>query len=60
MPLFLLLLWGARRGHSVVAPDAMALASIAVWAAITMFGLVWIAIGSGGSRDGTVQDALRQ
>ena len=30
--LFLLLLWEALRGQSVVAPDATALASVAMWA----------------------------
>ena len=33
--LFLLLLWQALRGQSVVAPDATALASIAIWALVT-------------------------
>jgi hypothetical protein len=40
--LFLLLLWEALRGRSVVAPDAAALASIAIWAAVTMLALGWI------------------
>jgi hypothetical protein len=34
--LFLLLLWQALRGRSVVAPDASALASIAIWAVVTV------------------------
>ena len=51
--LFLLLLWEALRGQSVVAPDAMALASIAVWAAVTVLVLGLIGLGSrGASRDG--------
>jgi hypothetical protein len=51
--LFLVLLWEALRGQSVVAPDAMALASIAIWAAVTVFVLGWIGLGSrGASRDG--------
>ena len=51
--LFLLLLWEALRGQSVVAPDAMALASIAIWAAVTVLALGWIGFGSrGASRDG--------
>ena len=33
--LFVLLLWEALRGHSVVAPDGLALAALAVWAAAT-------------------------
>jgi len=49
--LFLLLLWEALRGQSVVAPDA--LASIAIWAAVTVLTLGWIGLGSrGASRDG--------
>ncbi len=51
--LFLLLLWEALRGQSVVVPDAMALASIAIWAVATVLVLGWIGLGSGGaSRDG--------
>jgi hypothetical protein len=51
--LFLLLLWGAVRGQSLVAPDAAALASIVSWAVITMLVLAWIGVGSRrGSRDG--------
>ena len=44
--LFLLLLWEALRGRSVVAPDATALASIAIWAAVTVLLLGWIGAGS--------------
>ena len=40
--LFLLLLWGALRGQSVVAPDATALASLAMWAVGTAIVLVRI------------------
>lgn len=51
--LFLLLLWEALRGKSVVAPDAMALASIAIWAMVTALVLGWIGISSrAASRDG--------
>jgi hypothetical protein len=51
--LFLLLLWEALRGQSIVAPDATALASIAIRAALTMLLLGWIALGSSrASRDG--------
>jgi hypothetical protein len=51
--LFLLLLWEALRGQSVVAPDAMALASIAIWAAVTALALGWIGLRSrGASPDG--------
>jgi hypothetical protein len=50
--LFLLLLWEALRGHSLVAPDATALASIAIWAVVTALVLVWIGLRScGASRD---------
>ncbi|HEX3157539.1 MAG TPA: hypothetical protein VHQ45_03435 [Gemmatimonadaceae bacterium] len=50
--LFLLLLWEALRAQSVVAPDAMALASIAIWAAGTLLAFGWIGLGSrGASRD---------
>jgi hypothetical protein len=44
--LFLLLLWGALRGQSVVAPDATVLASMALWAAFTVLVLGWIGAGS--------------
>jgi hypothetical protein len=51
--LFLLLLWQALRGQSVVAPDATALASIAVWALVTVVALGWIGLGAReASRDG--------
>ena len=44
--LFLLLLWEALRGHSVVAPDATALASIVIWAALTVFMLGVVSRGA--------------
>jgi hypothetical protein len=50
--LFALLLWEALRGQSVVAPDATALASVAIWAILTAIVLLWIFIGS--------RDASRQ
>ena len=50
--LFLLLLWEALRGHSIAAPDATTLASIAIWGAVTVLALGWIGLGSRGtSRD---------
>jgi hypothetical protein len=50
--LFLLLLWGALRGQSLVAPDATAGASIAIWAAATILVLGRIGVRArGGSRD---------
>jgi hypothetical protein len=51
--LFLLLLWQALRGTSVVAPDATAVAAIAAWALMTLVALGWIALGAReASRDG--------
>jgi hypothetical protein len=51
--LFLVLLWQALRGQSVVALDATALASIVIWAALTVFVLGWIGVRSrGASRNG--------
>ena len=44
--LFLLLLWQALRGHSIVAPDGLALTSITIWAAGSMLMLGWIGLGS--------------
>ena len=46
--LFLLLLWQALRGQSIVAPDGMAVASIAMWAAVTMLTFGWIELASRG------------
>jgi len=42
--LFALLLWQALRGESVVAPDAAAVTSLAIWAALTLLALGWIGI----------------
>jgi len=44
--LFLVLLIGALRGQSVVAPDAMVLASMAIWAALTALMFGWIGLAS--------------
>jgi hypothetical protein len=55
--LFLLLLWEALRGQSVVAPDAMALVTIASWAAVTVLALGWIGVASRGAGDGLVRRA---
>jgi hypothetical protein len=44
--LFLLLLWEALRGHSLLAPDATALAAIGAWAAVTALVLGWIVVRS--------------
>lgn len=41
--LFLLLIWHAMRGQSIVSPDATAVATLGVWAATTAVGLFWIA-----------------
>jgi hypothetical protein len=51
--LFLLLLWEALRGESIIAPDGIALASIGIWAAVTVVVIGWIGFGSrGASYDG--------
>ncbi len=47
--LFLLLLWAALRGQSIVAPDATALVSLAIWALVSVLALGWIGFGSGGA-----------
>ena len=47
--LFVLLLWGALRGQSVVAPDATALTSMALWAVVTVLTFGWISLGSRGA-----------
>ena len=44
--LFLLLLWEALRGRSVVAPDMTALVSLALWAVTTALAVGWIGLGS--------------
>ncbi len=44
--LFVLLVWEALRGQSIVAPDAMALVSLAIWAAVTGLALGWIGLAS--------------
>ena len=44
--LFLLLLWGALTGQSVVAPDAAWLTAIAIWGVVTLLVLGWIGLGS--------------
>jgi len=44
--LFLLLLSGALRGQSVVAPDEFTLGAFATWAGLTALALAWIGLGS--------------
>jgi hypothetical protein len=44
--LFLLLLWEALRGRSVVAPDRLALVSIAIWGAVSVLIIGWIGVRS--------------
>jgi hypothetical protein len=44
--LFLLLLWQALRGQSLLAPDATALAAMLIWAVVTLFVLGWIGAAS--------------
>jgi hypothetical protein len=46
--LYVLLLWAALRGQSLVAPDAAALASLTIWAALTVLTLGWIGLASRG------------
>jgi hypothetical protein len=43
------LLFGALRGHSIVAPDETTLTSIALWAVITVLVLGWVRLGSRGA-----------
>ena len=43
--LFVLLLWEALSGQSVVAPDGMVLASLAMWGALTVAALGWTGLG---------------
>ena len=43
---FLLLLWGALRGQSLVAPDAASLGAVAIWSVITVIVFAWIRVGS--------------
>jgi hypothetical protein len=40
--LFGILLWGALRGQSIVAPDGTMLAALAVWLVVTLSALGWI------------------
>jgi hypothetical protein len=57
--LFLLLLWEALQGQSVVAPDTTALASIAIWGLATMLVLGWIGLGArDAARDGSNRMAV--
>jgi hypothetical protein len=46
LTLFLLLLWEALRGVSVVAPDALAVTTFMLWTALTMFAIGLIAVRS--------------
>jgi hypothetical protein len=47
--LFLLLLWEALRGQSIVAPDPVALASLASWGLLTALGLGWVGLSAHGT-----------
>lgn len=52
--LFLLLLWTALRGQSIVSPDGSTLAIFLSWAAISLLGIGWIALRPhDGSQDNT-------
>ena len=48
--LFLLLLWQALHGRSLVALDPTALVSLALWALLTALGLGWVGLHSRGER----------
>jgi hypothetical protein len=50
--LFLLLLWQALRGQSVVTPDATALVSIGIWVVVSGAALGWIGFASRGAGHG--------
>jgi hypothetical protein len=51
--LFVLLLWQALRGQSVLAFDATGVASIALWAVLTILAFAWVGLTArGASRDG--------
>jgi hypothetical protein len=51
--LFVLLLWQALRGQSVMALDATGLASIAAWAVLTGLACAWVGLSArSASRDG--------
>lgn len=43
--LFLLMLWGALRGQSILAPDEIALGAMILWAGLTALALGFIAFG---------------
>ena len=55
--LFLLLLWEALRGQSVVAPDPTSLVSIGIWAAVSIAALGWIGFASRGAGHGLDRSA---
>jgi hypothetical protein len=44
--LFVLLLWEALRGQSIVAPDPPALTALAIWALLTTLAIGWAALHS--------------
>ncbi|HEU4588193.1 MAG TPA: hypothetical protein VFS11_06080 [Gemmatimonadales bacterium] len=46
--LFLLTLWQALRGRSIVAPDPTTTAALATWALVTLLAAGWIIFGSRG------------
>jgi hypothetical protein len=47
--LFVLLLWQALRGRSIVAPDATAVTSIGIWALVTALAFCWTVLRSRGA-----------
>jgi hypothetical protein len=50
--LFFVLLWGALRGQSVVAPDPIALTALVIWLALSVLAVSWIALASRGTLSG--------
>jgi len=56
--LFLLLLWQALRGQSLVAPEGVTLVSIAIWAILTALALGWVGLGSRGDPRGGLDRGL--
>jgi len=50
--LFIILLWEALRGRSVVAHDAQTLAPVAIWALLTAVAIGWVERSSRNAANG--------